>query len=249
MKLIYIHIPKTAGSSINNFLEQSIRQGIWLRNQELELHAKDIWNLDYLSGHFTRNDLFLWMNANDLNHANIRIMTVIRHPMDQLQSNLSFPYELMERGYDIQEEWMNDILKIDLSSPSAICNFLSRHRWILNLQWQYLVTGATLEEALEYFDHISIFPSVATPIHYAANVLDIPAQNLVPHENRSRRKFISKSVFSSPMLKDILLNEHALDMELYLKIIRRKLMTYDLEEVSGYLPKNVGMLFDDWINR
>lgn len=98
MKLIYIHIPKTAGSSISKVL-QGAGRGVWFRHGELEASdPHEIWNLDYLSGHFTRKDLNNWIERHGLSMENVKVMTVIRHPLDQLQSNLSFPFELAARG-------------------------------------------------------------------------------------------------------------------------------------------------------
>jgi hypothetical protein len=97
MKLIYINILKTAGSSLSNSLLDSTKPGLWLKNGELDLQTGAIWDLDYLSGHFARNELFSWIKNKDIPYMWARLMTVIRHPLEQLQSNLSFPFELQER--------------------------------------------------------------------------------------------------------------------------------------------------------
>jgi hypothetical protein len=219
-----------------------------VKNGELDLQTGAIWDLDYLSGHFARNELFSWIKNKDIPYMWARLMTVIRHPLEQLQSNLSFPFELQERDIRIQEPWMIDLLQADPRSPVELCDVLNKHRWLLNIQWQYIVTGLSLEEALVCFDHISIFPSATQSIIYAGSVLsEYPLLKNDYHENKTRKKFVDKDVFCQKGLKEIIINEHRSDRELYIRVIRERLNTFGLASAIQFVPDGPEKLFENWV--
>lgn len=250
MKLIYIHIPKTAGSTLSQTLFDSTKPGLWLRNSELDLYPGSIWDMDYISGHFTRDELFSWIEREGVVYGGARLMTVIRHPLDQLQSNLSFPFELQRRGVKIQEPWMLDMLSADPLSPTELSNVINKHRWLLNMQWQYMVTGLSLDEALAHFDHISIFPNTTQSITYASAVLsEYPVFNNEYHENRALKKAIDKKIFFEGQIKNLILNEHQLDMDLYIRIIKDRLNILGLSSAAKFIPNTAEALFEDWVCR
>ena len=229
-------------------LFDSTKSGFWLRNGELNLYPGTIWDMDYISGHFTRNELFSWIEREGVVYGGARLITVIRHPLDQLQANLSFPFELQRRGIRIQEPWMLDMLSIDPLSPIELSNVINKHCWLLNMQWQYVVTGLSLDEALAHFDHISIFPNTTQSITYASSVLsEYPIFNSGYHENRSLKKAIDKNLFFRSELKELILNEHQLDMQLYIRVVKDRLNMFGMSSVVQFIPNTAEMLFEDWL--
>jgi hypothetical protein len=249
MKLINIHIPKTAGSSVNKFIFDALIPGFWLRNGELDLLTKSIWDADYISGHFTRSDLFSWIKREGVPYGETKLMTMIRHPLDQLQSNLSFPFELQRLSQEIQEPWMVDILRTDPQSSTELCNVINKHRWLLNIQWQFIVTDLSLEESLACFDHISIFPDTVTSMMYASSILtenDFPIFNY--QENISLKKYFHKNIFSQNGIRELILNEHRLDMELYLCVIKEQLNIFHMPWAVQFIPDGVDELFERWLS-
>jgi hypothetical protein len=149
----------------------------------------------------------------------------------------------------IQEPWMLDMLRIDLKSPNELCNFLNRHRWLLNLQWQYIVSGLSFEEAIQHFAHISIFPSLQQSIIYAASTLTAyPSIKYGLHENRSLSKSLDKNLFHQNGLRELLINEHRLDMELYISLIRERLSMLGISSALQFVPNTPDELFQKWLS-
>lgn len=248
MKLVYIHIPKTAGSSISKVL-QGAGQGVWFRHGELEASdPQQIWDLDYLSGHFTRKALNNWIKRHRLSMKDVKVMTVIRHPFEQLQSNLGFPFELAARGEEIEEPWMKEMLALDPNSPADLCSVLENNPWILNLQWQYLVSGSYLQKALEEIDRIVIFPKVSEAVDYASQVLGGPPVSASVHENASRQKYVPAAVFGQSPLRERILEHHALDTQLFSEIVSRRLGESGLEAVSHLFPMAPEALLESWLS-
>jgi hypothetical protein len=249
MKLIFIHIPKTAGSSLSRYLFELSGSGMWLKNSELNKKNSNIWKFDFLSGHFTRSELFSWMENNSLKIDKCRILTVIRHPLDQLFSNLIFPFELKSRNEKISEKWMIDLLKNKTLSDIKLCNLLKKYNWLLNMQWQFIVTGLSLEEAIQCFDKILIYPSVKEAFNYCESVLGAcPCDKVVYHENTNQQKKFPKDIFHSPKLRELIMNDHRLDMELYIRFISQKLHASGLSEVVRFTPDTPEKLYENWLS-
>lgn len=244
MKLVFFHIPKTGGSSVSKVLEQKC-QGLWLKNAHLnQLSQKEFVSNDYFSGHFTRQEFMAWASQNEIQLNAVKFLTVIRHPLDQLLSNLSFPYELASREYPVSEPWMKDMLLANPFSAEEIARVLADHPWILNLQWQYLVTGSDLRSTMAEVDKIVVFPQVGMAIDYVSSVMQIDAPNLVVHENPAQ-KFIEKTVFSENPLREIIVNQHALDIHLYNEVVKPLLNSYGF--FDG-LPASPESFLDHWLS-
>lgn len=251
MKLIYIHIPKTAGSSVSHFLARQCRF-IWLANGELDKvdNTQAAYDLDCLAGHIRLEEINNWAVHQAIDLSDTRLFTIIRHPLDQLQSNLNFPFELRARGLDIPEQWMRDLLAAGDPSPESLANLFELHPWLLNLQWQYLVTGSSLDEALGRLDHVSVFPGVDETLHFACDALlldpaEIPA---TLHENASRYKFISRSHFGDPGLRSIILDKHNLDFELFRAVARRQMKRYGLQWAEPLCSVDFATFYEAWLD-
>lgn len=249
MKLIYIHIPKTAGSSISKVLAENA-PGFWLPNSALNQLAPDnIWGADFLAGHFTREEILSWVAQHQLDLSGVKFVTVIRHPLEQLQSNLSFPYELKERGAEIEEPWMREMLSVSPDSPSEISGVLQRFPWLLNLQWQYVVKGSYPEEALSAIDHVAVYPAVVAAMRYCCETLGFEAPVEQVHENRSARYAIERGVFAQSPLREVILERHALDITLFSEVLVRKLRRIELDAIVNIHPLEPGRLLDSWAAR
>ena len=247
MKIVFVHIPKTAGSSISKALEQ-VACGLWLRHGELEnTESKDVCGLAYLGGHFRLEEFYAWHRINKLSLDGVKILAVIRHPLDQLQSNLSFPFELSARGVRVEERWMLDVLEANPQSASDLCAVLSDHPWLFNLQWQYLVSGSWMENALDKIDQVAIFPDISNIIGYAYEVLEKKTTCEYFHENISKKKYISRDVFANSALRQIVLDKHSLDIKLFIEVVRRHMHDNGLSALDQMCSFEPEWLIDCWI--
>lgn len=116
LRLVFIHIPKTGGSTVSFHLSES-GPGLWLRWDELEPQSPRALLLEnsWLAGHFDLNRATKLLSGADHRPC---FMSVVRHPMDQLLSNLNYPYTLRGKGEKITEDWMHDLLSIDPESSN-----------------------------------------------------------------------------------------------------------------------------------
>lgn len=98
LQIIYIHIPKTAGSSVlslfrDNFSDAEIvqvKRNLFIRNPEtapsrLLLHSIQP-TTKVLHGHFTASELQLVTEQ----YPDAKIITFLRHPVDRVLSNYTF---------------------------------------------------------------------------------------------------------------------------------------------------------------
>lgn len=248
MKLIYIHIPKTAGSSISKYVAQNTT-AMWILSEGLKnIDPARTWRTDFLSGHFTRKELSDWVEAQQLSLDGVKFATIIRHPFDQLQSNLSFPFELQRRGEAIEEDWMKDMLLCDPKSASDIAAALQKHPWIFNLQWQFLITGSYPAEALPQIDHIGIYPAVSDTLRYCCEVLNLEPPETEIHDNPSASYAIEREVMASPPLREMIIEQHALDTQLFSEVHSRRLRRSGMEALENIIcPFDHGRLFESWV--
>jgi hypothetical protein len=247
MKLIYIHIPKTAGSSISKYVAQNTTAR-WILNTDLkDIDPAKTWRTDFLSGHFTRQELLDWIASQRLSLDGVKFATIIRHPFDQLRSNLSFPFELSARGETIEEDWMKDMLLCDPKSASDIAAVLQKHPWIFNLQWQFLITGSYPNEALSKIDYIGVYPAVSDTLRYCCDVLSLEPPAAEIHDNRSAGYAIDRDVLASPPLRDMIIDQHALDTQLFSEVHSRALRRHGMDALEKMIcPFDHGRLFDSW---
>jgi hypothetical protein len=250
LKLIFIHIPKTGGSSIAKALERNAT-GVWLKHGQLEkIEAPSSrWAMEYLAGHFTMYELRSWVEKNSLSLNNVKVFTLLRNPLEQLLSNLSYPFELRARRHPINEPWMQDMLTVNPDSGAEVRDLLKRHPWLLNLQWQFLVTGSYLEEAVSRIDHIGIYPDVLQTIRYCSSLLSGIRMDTNIHRNKTRLKSVMPSIFHDAQLKQLIMEQHSLDMELFQEASLRNLRKNGVDGGAGEQLRSAEEFYDSWVSK
>lgn len=238
MKLIFVHIPKTAGSSFSKFLESNLI-GAWLPAGDLKnFQAKKAEEFDYLAGHFTVSEVYEWSRSSGFDLSGVKFVTAIRNPFDQLLSNLSYPFELQKRQDPKvnSEYWMQELCKINPNDPYSLEVMLTRFPFITGMQYNYIVADGEFKQRVGCFDKIAIFPDAMGLIEFAARTFSISATSAPIHENKSKSKIISKGTFKDPQLRRLILALHAPDIWFYQKIKGE----YDEQ-------KNIETVFDEWL--
>ena len=109
--LLFIHIPKTGGSNIENFFFHYLKEKPTL--QHLISNNFDIRFNSHSLQHMTYIELYKNKNYFDINFEKTRIITVIRNPYDRIISDL-FWYKLISKNNNSNE--IEKILKKYLES-------------------------------------------------------------------------------------------------------------------------------------
>lgn len=96
-RLLFMHIAKAAGSSVNRFLASHYADGSYLLHIESEATWRDdpgsLQKFDLLSGH-----VGLFALKRRLGEGRYRLLTVVREPMAQLTSHLAWVRRLSDPG-------------------------------------------------------------------------------------------------------------------------------------------------------
>ena len=161
-KLIYFHVPKSAGSSLNNFLSANINN--YLKHIESEqINNNSVFkNYDALSGHvpFSRIEKSFDLNC-------ISTLITFREPYSYVVSHLAWIRKLADEGeeerFDAHPEIFQKIAlkmkEFDFSQSSDITAFILwleeiKFFYIHNTQTIYLDLDKNIEKALENLQKI-----------------------------------------------------------------------------------------------
>ena len=174
-KFFYLHIPKTGGSFFNKFLSSNFNN--FLDHIESNININDpseiekLKELQSFSGHiiypFFKNKIQKIMGE-------IKVITILRNPMEQLISHITYvrtlgedsEKERLKKHSNIIKKLVSKLKKTDLSSPKEIENLI---KWLENnkiwlfhdCQTRYLGGGVehikpiNLNSAIENLKNIS----------------------------------------------------------------------------------------------
>jgi len=98
--LLFIHIPKTGGSNIENFFFHYLKEKptlLHLISNNLELRVNN-----HSLQHMTYSELYKNKEYFDINFEKARIITVVRNPYDRIISDL-FWYKLITKNNSVHE--------------------------------------------------------------------------------------------------------------------------------------------------
>jgi len=96
---VFIHVPKTAGSTVNDYLERLSAHGSshiesWINDDAVA--SEKMLQLDWVSGHVQFPQMRARLAANTARH--LRFFTLIRDPIKQLMSHYNWLIEIYHRG-------------------------------------------------------------------------------------------------------------------------------------------------------
>jgi hypothetical protein len=127
--IVFLHIPKTAGSSVNYYLNEMSPFGAGHIEGNLN---HDYGNLDWVSGHLTRVDMETSLS---LTSRKIDWYAAMRDPISQLCSALNWQFIVLKKGSDFfsghlehQKQFILEVSSIDFANENAILNLLIKHR-------------------------------------------------------------------------------------------------------------------------
>jgi len=133
INVLFIHIPKTGGSSIEEYL--SYKYNIKLDNSSLYLFTQDKrllnenMKINSSLQHLTYNQIIENRKVFNIHFDNIKIITIVRNPYERMVSDL-FYYNLITK--DTPKETVFDIINQFLESDKYDNHNIPQHNFITN---------------------------------------------------------------------------------------------------------------------
>lgn len=152
--IVYVHIPKAAGTTVINFLSRCSHLGrnLHLNRPDLRFSRADLESLDWISAHLAA-DIFkrstMWISRK------VEFYSAVRNPTSRIASQLNYSFEqTKQKDYSTHHSAKQiaidaDVLAVNFTDPDSIIEVLSKHRYhFLNIQANYILG--------EDYDSISI---------------------------------------------------------------------------------------------
>lgn len=222
--IFFVHVPKTAGSTVNDYLHQRLPNG--------RSHCEAFINDDRLPGFASTAD---WFSGHvDLTTAStrlalatqreIRFFSAVRSPVQQVISHYNWLIEIAHRGQEFYDSHPADIRAVSetirSSGTDAASIAANLRRWsslFLNMQSK-LVLGhnfkgtneAHIRERLSIYERISLSEDIS-PLVEAMSGAPATDNRVI---NSSRYHF-NPDVFATDELVECLQTSNSLDVLLY----------------------------------
>jgi hypothetical protein len=224
--IVYIHIPKTAGSTVNHILHRWDPAGVShceaIINDPARLRAAAS-KISWISGHVARGPMVKALRA--VTDRPLRVFTLLREPTAQIASHYNWLIEIFHRGaafYDGHPAQIREISETirasDNSDPAVIMANLNRYKGLfLNQQSHVALTdptswfGAGMQAQLDAYEGIATESGLQDLLWRMTGEQTVLADR---RENESGYHF-DRSLFFGPQMQDFLRGRHAFDFKLY----------------------------------
>lgn len=216
----YVHVPKTAGSSINRALQSWGRgaEHVERHRAEPEEFLRVAEKSDWISGHIRAFQFAELLAPLD---RDVRWFASVRDPHAHVASHYNWLIEIFHKGEKFYDGHNPQVKRIseqirasDNSDPDQIIANLTRFRGLfLNLQTSYLTTDskdATID--LGRFEYVCDDCDIDMLLGKIG-----AGRRGVPTENRSGYHF-DKTVFEDPKIRKFLEKNNARDFETYRQV-------------------------------
>lgn len=224
--VVYIHIPKTAGSTVNYYLDRSGKPGFshveaWLNDDQVAPSKVD--SSDWISGHIP----YLQMKSRltELTSRELRLYTVVREPIAQLVSHYNWLIEIFHRGDAFYNSHPGNIREIsecirysDNSDPAKIIDNLDRFSGLfLNQQSRVALSSfPTNSSCIQLDDKLDGYEGIYTEDYISYFIKKVSG---VSYSNKVRRNVsgyhFDKGIFQEMEIREFLSERHSEDIILY----------------------------------
>lgn len=255
----FVHIPKTAGTTVNRYLLQDGGPGqdhveVW-RGRPGHVR-KQLERLDWVSGHMN----FLKMRALlcEGTARPIRFFSAVRDPLKQIASHYNWLIEIHDRGAEFYETHPPHIKEIseriratDNQSAAAVIKELETAPGLFLNQQARTVFGDTFQSVNpdELEARFSVFDFVASEATLPRLIETLTGRQVgvIRTENKSQYHF-DFAVFQSEEMQSFLQERHAADFAIY-DFVKRKETQGQTSETSAAcfgrpVGRSAGQMFD-----
>jgi hypothetical protein len=231
--IVYVHVPKTGGSSVTEVLDRSTPRGrgdvhkiIDEKDECLALARASDW----IGGHVTFDSIasnLIWLGRP------VEYFATVREPIAQLISHLNYSFERYGRNdyYDIHSMSEHrvdfDVLSTNFSNPSSVINLLLRHEEFLDNQSRYVlgndfddITDEEMERRLKVYSFIASESELFT-LYQAFGFMQIP-DNASDIRMNVAKRHIDVSFFQDSKMREFLGHHHRNDLRLYAAVRRAR---------------------------
>jgi hypothetical protein len=226
--LAFVHVPKTAGSTVNAVLGHCSPRGLShcegiLHTDAFLDHASDC---DWLSGHISRDDFagkLIWRDRP------IEYFATTREPIAQLLSGLNWHFEVSHRGIEsflahsiAAQRNIAEVQATDFSRLYSIMALLLKpDSGFLNCQARYILGAdfASISDS-EITRRLNSYCYIATEqtlpdLYQAFGFAEIPRDANEFRENAASKYHFDTTIFKTPELRAFLAFHHRHDIALY----------------------------------
>lgn len=223
---VFLHIPKTAGSTVNDCLEVGLGPGTRRIIRILDQRKIMAWitaRADWVSGHVHLPRLDATLTS--VTDRPLRYVTVLRDPVAQLASHYNWCAEIHRRGrltyyrYSKRDrDISHEIRHANNADPDAVIDILRRHQThFLNHQSRFLLGRGRLgledldevRAALGRFEYVGRADQLGA--FYEALGIQVDTST---RSNTSPYDF-DPAIFQTDRVQKFLRRRHALDFELW----------------------------------
>ncbi len=244
--VVFIHIPKTAGSSVNAALTRHFARG----HEHCEHIMSDTARLrevagrvDWISGHVPLH--LMRGRLMQVTDRPLRFFSVLREPLGQVRSHYNWLIEIFKKGRGFYNSHSDAIKMIsqqlrasDNSDPEVIIKNLDAYSGLfLNTQAGLLLGKNFNWNSGKVLKHLGKYEFIAAPNHLddlLTRMCGRP-QPALPRHNVARYHF-DPDIFATPRLRNFLMRRNFLDQMVF-QIARAPLMRAAISSQMRVRPK------------
>lgn len=224
--IAFVHVPKTAGSTVNHYLERSRAPGQAhvesLFSQSHMIRGK-IAGYDWVSGHVPYPKMRATLTS--VTFRDIHFFTAIRAPDAQVMSHFNWLIEIRKRGRSFYNAHPPQIKEIseriraaDTSDPRQVIDLLHGSRQLfLNFQSQMVLGKRHPTTSLDELEQrLQVYEMIATEATLPTLIERVSGQAYQPKKRKNVSPYhFPKDVFQDQRLLEFLHEENACDFALY----------------------------------
>lgn len=229
--IVFIHIPKTAGTTVNHILAQSGQSGQdhfqnWF-NRPLEA-SKKLASLEWVSAHAGFKHMRSIIAQHSARH--MRFYSAMRSPVSQIASHYNWLIEIFHKSTTFYEGHPQSIKDIsdrirltDNADPSAVIEQIKLAKGLFLNQQSRILLGEDASRLSEeqILNRLQVYEFVATEQTLSVLVEKMTGRTFpdLSHENKSGYHF-NPAVFRTPEMQEFLNQHHKTDIFVYDLLMR-----------------------------
>lgn len=223
--IFFVHIPKTAGSSVNHHLKKNLRKGFvhcehfFYREQVLR---KKVSGARWLSGHVTFNTARKTLEQ--IGIPNVHFFSCVRTPHAQVMSHLNWLVAIRHKSLfffkqhpKLVQDISNDIISSGVDNKNQVLNVLKKHHWLfMNTQWNILFSPEEQIDETLVKEHLALFDYVGTDTNIRNLVLKITRKDPIKPKTVNQSKYyFDPDIFQDEEITSYLATHNQKDLYLY----------------------------------